>query len=136
MGLKYSNFRSCFTRGTNSKASYNVFSHVNCEAGNITYQVGTDGDRQLHCAQLLVQTEILRGLLLTTPKLLISFLLCPLFVWILFPSQWQARMHLFLYVVTMCSKKRQIYSHPEISELISFNGFSFLFCYTSNAEYL
>lgn len=67
MGLKYSNFRFCFTRGTDSKASYTVLSHVNCETGNITYQVGTDGEKQLHCTKLFTDL-ILWGLLLTIPQ--------------------------------------------------------------------
>lgn len=79
MALKYSNFRFCFTRGTDSKTSYTVFSHVNCETGNITYQVGTDGDKQLHCTQLFTDSHFSVDF---TPnhslKLLISFLLGPL----------------------------------------------------------
>lgn len=74
--LKYSNFRFCFT---DSKASYTVFSHVNCETRNITYQVGTDGDKQLHCTQLFTDRYFSVGFTPNhSPKLLISFLLGPL----------------------------------------------------------
>lgn len=66
MGLKYSNIKFCSTRGTDSKASYTVFSHVNCETGNITHQVGTDGDKQLHCTQLFVCTHLILWVLLLT----------------------------------------------------------------------
>jgi len=113
----YSNFRFCFTSGTHSKVSYTVFRRVNFETGKLCFQVGTDGDKQLHCTQLFTDL-ILRILRITTPQncyyLFYLVLYLKNVLILLSCAWWEIKMCLFLCVVMVCRKSRQIYSYPEV----------------------